>query len=122
MKAKKTNKVAAVMPEVVEDEYTLENWKKECAEMEAEMKRDSDELRETLEEVRNNDDLDPEMKRIMLETGEKLLGADGFLKDLNKFTTSVVAHCDEVIAKCNAIEAKNAAKEKTKSKKKGGAK
>ena len=122
MKAKKTNKVAAVTPEVVEDEYTLENWKKECAEMEAEMKRDSDELRETLEEVRNNDELDPEMKRIMLETGEKLLGADGFLKDLNKFTTSVVAHCDEVIAKCNAIEAKNAAKEKAKPKKKGGAK
>ena len=88
----KKSKREVVKPEVVEtdveaDEVTLESWKKECAQMEAEMEKDSAELRAILDEARNDPDLDPEMKRIMLETGEKMLGADGWLRDVNKFTT-----------------------------------
>ena len=107
----KKSKRKVVKPEVVEtdvaaDEVTLESWKKECAQMEAEMEKDSAELRAILDEARNDPDLDPEMKRIMLETGEKMLGADGWLRDVNKFTTDVIRHCDEVIAKCDAIDKK----------------
>ena len=111
----KKSKREVVKPEVVEtdveaDEVTLESWKKECAQMEAEMEKDSAELRAILDEARNDPDLDPEMKRIMLETGEKMLGAAGWLKDVNKFTTDVIRHCDEVIAKCDAIDKKAKAK------------
>ena len=111
----KKSKREVVKPEVVEtdveaDEVTLESWKKECAQMEAEMEKDSAELRAILDEARNDPDLDPEMKRIMLETGEKMLGADGWLRDINKFTTDVIKHCDEVIAKCDAIDKKAKAK------------
>ena len=113
----KKSKRKVVKPEVVEtdvaaDEVTLESWKKECAQMEAEMEKDSAELRAILDEAKNDPDLDPEMKRIMLETGEKMLGADGWLRDINKFTTDVIKHCDEVIAKCDAID-KKAKAEKT---------
>ena len=77
----KKTKREVVSPEVVEaefdDEVTLESWEKECAQMEAEMEKDSAELRAILDEARNNPEIDPEMKRVMLETGEKLLGADG---------------------------------------------
>ena len=111
----KKSKRVVVKPEVVEtgvetDEVTLESWKKERAQMEAEMEKDSAELRAILDEARNDPDLDPEMKRIMLETGEKMLGADGWLRDVNKFTTDVIKHCDEVIAKCDAIDKKAKAK------------
>lgn len=107
----KKSKREVVKPEVVEtdveaDEVTLESWKKEYAQMEAEMEKDSAELRAILDEAKNDPDLDPEMKRIMLETGEKMLGADGWLRDVNKFTTDVIRHCDEVIAKCDAIDKK----------------
>ena len=113
------SKREVVKPEVVEtdveaDEVTLEYWKKECAQMEAEMEKDSAELRAILDEARNDPDLDPEMKRIMLETGEKMLGADGWLKDVNKFTTDVIKHCDEVIAKCDAIDKKSKVKKTAK--------
>ena len=113
------SKREVVKPEVVEtdveaDEVTLESWKKECAQMEAEMEKDSAELRAILDEARNDPDLDPEMKRIMLETGEKMLGADGWLRDVNKFTTDVIRHCDEVIAKCDAIDKKAKAKKTAK--------
>ena len=115
----KKSKREVVKPEVVEaepeaDEVTLESWKKECAQMEAEMEKDSAELRAILDEARNDPDLDPEMKRIMLETGEKMLGADGWLRDVNKFTTDVIKHCDEVIAKCDAIDKKAKAKKTAK--------
>lgn len=115
----KKSKREVVKPEVVEtdvaaDEVTLESWKKECAQMEAEMEKDSAELRAILDEARNDPDLDPEMKRIMLETGEKMLGADGWLKDVNKFTTDVIKHCDEVIAKCDAIDKKSKVKKAAK--------
>ena len=111
----KKSKREVVKPEVVEtdveaDEVTLESWKKECAQMEAEMEKDSAELRAILDEAKNDPDLDPEMKRIMLETGEKMLGADGWLRDINKFTTDVIRHCDEVIAKCDAIDKKSKVK------------
>ena len=115
----KKSKRKVVKPEVVEtdvaaDEVTLESWKKECAQMEAEMEKDSAELRAILDEAKNDPDLDPEMKRIMLETGEKMLGADGWLRDVNKFTTDVIKHCDEVIAKCDAIDKKAKAKKTAK--------
>lgn len=113
------SKREVVKPEVVEtdveaDEVTLESWKKEYAQMEAEMEKDSAELRAILDEAKNDPDLDPEMKRIMLETGEKMLGADGWLRDVNKFTTDVIKHCDEVIAKCDAIDKKAKAKKTAK--------
>lgn len=115
----KKSKREVVKPEIVKtgaetDEVTLESWKKECAQMEAEMEKDSAELRAILDEARNDPDLDPEMKRIMLETGEKMLGADGWLRDVNKFTTDVIKHCDEVIAKCDAIDKKAKAKKTAK--------
>ena len=115
----KKSKREVVKPEVVEtdveaDEVTLESWKKECSQMEAEMEKDSAELRAILDEARNDPDLDPEMKRIMLETGEKMLGADGWLRDVNKFTTDVIKHCDEVIAKCDAIDKKSKVKKAAK--------
>ena len=115
----KKSKREVVKPEVVEtgveaDEVTLESWKKECAEMEAEMEKDSAELRATLEQVRNDPELDPEMKRIMLKTVEEMLGADGRLRDFNKVATDVIKRCDEVIAKCDAIEKKAKAKKTAK--------
>lgn len=82
--------------------------------MEAEMEKDSAELRVTREQVRNDPDLDPEMKRIMLSTIEELLGADDWLKDMNKVATDVIKHCDEVIAKCDAIDKKAKAKKTAK--------
>ena len=115
----KKSKRVVVKPEVVEtgvetDEVTLESWEKECAQMEAEMEKDSAELRAILDEARNNPEIDPEMKRVMLETGEKLLGADGWLRDIYKSTTDVIKHCDEVIAKCDAIDKKSKAKKTAK--------
>ena len=106
----KKTKREAVSPEVVEAEFdeevTLESWEKECARMEAEMEKDDAELRAILDETRNDPDLDPEMKRIMLETGERVLGTGDWIRDINKCTTDVIRHCDEVIAKCDAIDKK----------------
>ena len=115
----KKTKREVVKPEIVKtgvetDEVTLESWEKECAQMEAEMEKDSAELRAILDEARNNPEIDPEMKRVMLETGEKLLGADGWLRDIYKSTTDVIRHCDEVIAKCDAIDKKAKAKKTAK--------
>ena len=122
----KKAKREVVSPEVVEaefdDEVTLESWEKECAQMEAEMEKDDAELRAILDETRNDPDLDPEMKRIMLETGEKMLGAGDWIRDINKCTTDVIRHCDEVIAKCDAIDrnAKGKKTAKRSAKRKGG--
>ena len=115
----KKSKREVVKPEVVEtdveaDEVTLESWKKECAQMEAEMEKDSAELRAILDEARKDPDLDPEMKRIMLETGGKRRGGDGWLRDVNEFTAGGIKHCDEVIAKCDAIDKKAKAKKTAK--------
>lgn len=124
MKTKRSNKSVAVKSDAAEVEYTLESWKRDCEEMEAEMAKESAELRETLDNVRNDEELDPEIKKYMLEVGEKMLDSDGFLKELNKFTTGVIARCDEVIARCNAIDSgkKKSAREVKKGKKKGGEK
>ena len=89
------------------DEITLESWKAECAELEAQMKRDSDELRNALDEFRNNPDIDPEMKKVALEAGERMLEADTWLHEMNEFTTDVVARCDRMIAKCEELERQN---------------
>ena len=86
------------------DEITLESWKTECAEMEAQMKRDSDELRSALDAFKNNPDIDPEMKKVALEAGERMLEADTWLHEMNEFTTDVVAKCDQMIAKCEELE------------------
>lgn len=92
------------------DEVTLESWKAECKQMEEEMARDSAELRTIIAEAQADESLDPEMKKIILETGEKMLGADGWLKGIYAFTTDVIAHCDEMMAKVDAIEKNNKSK------------
>lgn len=89
------------------DEITLESWKSECAELEAQMKEDSDELRRALDEFRDNPDIDPEMKKVALEAGERMLEADTWLHEMNEFTTDVVAKCDRMIAKCKELEREN---------------
>lgn len=89
------------------DEITLEAWKAECAELEAQMKKDSDELRSALDAFKNNPDIDPEMKEVALEAGERMLEADTWLHEMNEFTTDVVARCDRMIAKCKELERQN---------------
>lgn len=80
------------------------DWAKERAELEAEMKKDSEELRAILEEAKNDASLDPEMKKVMLDAGEKMLGADGFLEGMLNFASDVCDKCEEWEKKIKAIE------------------
>ena len=89
-----------------EEELSLESWRKECAEMEAESDREDAELRKQMEEIEANAEIDPEVKQAMLEVGEKVLGMGEWLKDFNARTTDMIAHCDEIIAKCEATDRK----------------
>lgn len=89
-----------------EEELSLESWKMECAEMESESDREDAELRKQMEEIEANAEMDPEVKQVMLEVGEKVLGMGEWLKDFNARTTDMIAHCDEIIAKCEATDRK----------------
>ena len=89
-----------------EEELSLESWKMECAEMEAESDREDAELRKQMEEIEANSELDPEVQQVMLEVGKKVLGMGEWFKDFNARTTDMIAHCDEIIAKCEATDRK----------------
>ena len=94
------------------DEYTLESWRAERQKLEAEMAVDSAQLRAAMEEALANDDLPPEMKKIIRESGSKLLEADEWLHEMYDSTEDTIKRCDELIAKVDALEARRGGKAK----------
>ena len=94
------------------DEYTLESWQAERQKLEAEMAADSAQLKAAMEEALANDDLPSEMKKIIRESGSKLLEADEWLREMYDSTEENIKRCDEMIAKVNALEARRGGKAK----------
>ena len=87
------------------DEVTLESWRAERRQMEKEMAVDSANLKAAMEEALANDDLPPEMKKIIRESGTKLLELDDWLHEMYDSTEDTIKRCDELIAKVDALEA-----------------
>ena len=87
-------------------ELTLEGWRAERRQMEAEMAADSAQLKAAMEEALANDDLPPEMKKVIRESGAKLLEADEWLREMYDSTEETIKRCDELIAKADALEAR----------------
>lgn len=81
------------------DEITLESWRAERREMEAEMAADNAQLKAAMEEALARDDLPPEMKDIIRESGTKLLEADEWLREMYDAAEETIKRCDEMIAK-----------------------
>ena len=107
----KTEKVEA--EEVKEtDEYTLQSWRAERQKLEAEMAADSAQLKAAMEEALANDELPPEMKKIIRESGSKLLEADEWLREMYDSTEDTIKRCDEMIAKVDALESRRGGKAK----------
>jgi len=94
------------------DEYTLESWKAERQKLEAEMAADSAQLKAAMEEALANDDLPPEMKKVIRESGSKLLEADEWLREMYDSAEDTIKRCDELIAKVDALEARRGGKAK----------
>ena len=88
-------------------ELTLEGWRAERRQMEAEMAADSAQLKAAMEEALANDDLPIEMKKVIRESGTKLLEADGWLREMYDSTDETIKRCDELIAKADALEARH---------------
>lgn len=88
------------------DEYTLESWQAERQKLETEMAADSAQLKAAMEEALANDDLPSEMKKIIRESGSKLLEADEWLREMYDSTEDTIKRCDELIAKVDALEAR----------------
>ena len=86
------------------DEVTLESWRAERRQMEAEMAADSANLKAAMEEALADDDLPREMKKVIRESGRKLLGADKWLREMYDWTDDTIKRCDELIAKADAEE------------------
>lgn len=86
-------------------ELTLESWQSERQKLEAQMAADSAQLKAAMEEALANDDLPPEMKKVIRESGTKLLEADDWLREMYDSTEETIRHCDELIAKADALEA-----------------
>ena len=86
-------------------EYTLESWRAERQKLEAEMAADSAQLKAAMEEALANDDLPSEMKKIIRESGSKLLEADEWLHEMYDSTEDTIKRCDEMIAQVDALEA-----------------
>lgn len=114
MKNKKQNNEN---PNVSADEFSLADWKKECREMEAETEESNAEIRQIMEQIKADDEMDPEVRKAMLDTGEKILGMDRWMKEFNATTSDIIAQCDAFIAKAERLEKKAANR-----KKKGGRK
>ena len=93
-------------------EYTLEGWRAERRQMEAEMAADSAQLKAAMEEALANDDLPPEMKKVIRESGSKLLEADEWLREMYDSTEDTIKHCDEMIAQVDALETRRGGKAK----------
>ena len=94
------------------DEYTLQSWRAERQKLEAEMAADSAQLKAAMEEALANDELPPEMKKIIRESGSKLLEADEWLREMYDSTEDTIKRCDEMIAKVDALEARRGDKAK----------
>ena len=94
------------------DEYTLESWRVERQKLEAEMVADSAQLKAAMEEALANDDLPPEMKKIIRESGSKLLEADEWLREMYDSAEDTIKRCDELIAKVDALEVRRGGKAK----------
>ena len=89
------------------NEFTLENWQAERQKLEEQMAADSAQLKAAMEEALANDDLPPEMKKVIRESGTKLLEADDWLREMYDSTEETIRHCDELIAKADAMEARH---------------
>ena len=83
-------------------EVTLEGWLAERRQMEAEMVADSAQLKAAMEEALANDDLPPEMRKIIRESGTKLLEADEWLREMFDSAEDTIRRCDAMIAKIDA--------------------
>ena len=80
--------------------------------MESEMAADSAQLKAAMEEALANDDLPPEMRKIIRESGTKLLEADEWLREMYDSAEDTIRRCDEMIAKVDALEARCGGKAK----------
>ena len=89
------------------DEYTLESWQAERQKLEAEMVADSAQLKAAMEEALANDDLPAEMKKVIRESGTKLLELDDWLREMYDSAEDTIKRCDELIAKVDALEARH---------------
>ena len=107
----KTEKIEAERAKEA-DEYTLESWQAERQRLEAEMAVDSARLRAAMEEALANDDLPPEMKKIIRESGSRLLEADEWLREMYDSTEGTIKRCDEMIAQVDALETRRGGKAK----------
>ena len=88
-------------------ELTLESWQSERQKLEAQMAADSAQLKAAMEEALANDDLPLEMKKVIRESGAKLLEADDWLREMYDSTEETIKRCDELIAKADALEARH---------------
>lgn len=88
-------------------ELTLESWQSERQKLEAQMAADSAQLKAAMEEALANDDLPLEMKKVIRESGTKLLEADDWLREMYDSTDETIKRCDELIAKADALEARH---------------
>ncbi len=88
-------------------EFTLESWQSERQKLEAQMAADSAQLKAAMEEALANDDLPLEMKKVIRESGAKLLEADDWLREMYDSTEETIKRCDELIAKADALEARH---------------
>ncbi len=75
--------------------------------MESEMAADSAQLKAAMEEALANDDLPPEMRKIIRESGTKLLEADEWLREMYDATEDTIKRCDEMIAKVEGGKVQN---------------
>ena len=87
-------------------EITLESWQAERRQMEAKMAADSAQLKAAMEEALANDDFPAEMKQVIRESGTKLLELDDWLREMYDSAEDTIKHCDEMIAKVDALEAR----------------
>ena len=94
-------------------EVTLEGWRAERRQMEAEMVADSAQLKAAMEEALADDDLPAEMKKIIRESGSKLLALDDWLREMYDSAEETIKRCDEMIAKADALEAQGSGQPKT---------
>ena len=96
-------------------ELTLESWQAERRQMEAEMAADNAQLKAAMEEALANDDLPAEMRKVIRESGAKLLEADAWLREMYDSTEETIKRCDELIAKADALEARRGKAKKNES-------
>ena len=89
------------------DEITLESWREERRDMEVKMAADSAQLKAAMEEALARDDLPPEMKDIIRESGTKLLEADEWLREMYDSAEDTIKRCDELIAKVEGGKVQN---------------